>query len=162
MFPHGTKPFNYRQQSDRDATELLALGQIISQQDKKEGNSEGDKSYPGSTRDDEGQDDFLNDLDDLAEDIGFNEEVRSCLGQDSDGSQVDYTSEESEAVGTLNDNEEEAFVEDNTAIENESDKNQALVEISVSTRKPVLTQQIIMELVESQASSIRTPSNVGW
>ncbi len=81
LFPHGIKPFNYRQQSDRDGTELLALGQIIAQQDKKEGNTEGDKSYPGSTRDDEGQDDFLDDLDDLAEDMRFNEEVRSCLGR---------------------------------------------------------------------------------
>ncbi len=75
---------------------------------------------------------------------------------------MDYTSDESQAVETSNDNEEKVFVEDNTIIEGQSDKIEDLVEISVRTRKPVLTQQVIMELVESQASSIRTPSNVGW
>ncbi len=75
---------------------------------------------------------------------------------------MDYTSDESEAVKTSNDNGEKVFVEDNTTIESQSDKIEALVEISVPARKPVLTQQIIMELIKNQTTSTRTRSITSW
>ena len=40
----------------------------------------------------------------------------------------------------------------------QGDKAEATEEIIVGTRKPVLTQQIIMELIENQATSTRTSS----
>jgi hypothetical protein len=116
----------------------------------------------------EGHDDFLDDLDDLAGDMIFNAGVRSPPSQDSNGSQdlnhtaVDYSSDETETVKALGDNEEKLIEEDNATVDEQSDKAEALVEISVGTRRPVLTQQVIMELIENQASSRITPSNAGW
>ena len=60
------------------------------------------------------------------------------------------------------DNTDNLPAKDNAIIDGLEENVEINVEAIVQAKKPVLTQQIIMELVESQASSIRTPSNVGW
>ncbi len=63
-------------------------------------------------------------------------------GEDSDGSiPLDYSSdkEETDSVKASDDNEEKVLVGDNTTVEGQGDKAEALEEISVGTKKPVLT-----------------------
>ena len=183
LFPHGTKPFNYREKIDGDDTELLALGLIISQQDEKEGNSEGDKSHLGSDKDNQSQDDFLNELDDFNGEMTFNAGARSFTDQDDNGSQnedhfsVDYSVEENPDEATTEDNftnQDKVSTEDNTTnqdntstgdnaiIDGLGENAEATEEIIVSIKKPVLTQQIIMDLIENQTTSARNPSITSW
>ncbi len=173
LFPHGTKPFK-RGENDNEEARLLALGEIISQEDKNKDNLEGDKCHTGAKEEDEGHN-FLSELDGFVDELGFNAGVGLFQDQSGNGSHngsqdedhisVSYSSDENENKAFTKDNsnnEDKVFTGDNTPVDVQSDKSDALVEIIARSRKPVLTKQIIMELVENQASSSRTPSNVGW
>ena len=160
LFPHGNKPFNYGRKKDDDEVQLLALGQIISQQDKIKDNSEGDKDTTGAMKDTDGHDALLGNLDD---DWEFN--GRASPGQDSIGSlDLDYSSDKSETgfVKASGDKEEKDSIEDNSTFGEQGDKTEAPEEIIVGAKKPVLTQQVIMDLIENQASLKRTASDAGW
>jgi hypothetical protein len=60
MYPLGIKPFNRFRTKDEEETQLLALGQIIAQQDK----SESDKVTTGAVRNSDDHDALLDNLDD--------------------------------------------------------------------------------------------------
>ncbi len=86
MFPHGNKPFSYGRKNDDDETQLLALGQIISQQDQTTDNPEGDKCHSGVMEDNEEHDALLDGLEEEWGSTG-----RSSPGQGSNGSlNLDY------------------------------------------------------------------------
>jgi hypothetical protein len=51
---------------------------------------------------------------------------------------------------------------DNSSFKGQRDKTEINQEIIIAARKPVLTQQAVMELIENQASSKRTVSGAGW
>jgi hypothetical protein len=153
VFPLGAKPFRYAPKNDDDETQLLALGHTIAQQDK----FVGDDEATGSVKSSDEQDNLLDSLDKLL--CNGRTSPLPPAGEDSDGSTpLDYSGDNEEgSVNASDDNVEKAIEDDNATSEGQDDDIEALVEISASTKKPVLTQQIIMELVESQACSIRTP-----
>ncbi len=155
MFPHGTKPFRYGQNSDNEETQLLALGQTIAQQDK----SEDDNEATGSVKSGEDQDALLDNLDVWV--FTGRTSPLPPAGEDSDGSTpLDYSDDnETGSVKASDDNEGNAGITDNAIIDEHSDNAETTEEIIVGTKKPVLTQQIIMELIENQATSNRTPLN---
>ncbi len=59
MFPLGVQPFIHSQTKDDEETQLLALGQIVAQQDK----FESDKLTTGAGMNRDDQDDLLDNLD---------------------------------------------------------------------------------------------------
>ncbi len=92
MYPLGVKPFNYGRTKDDEETQLLALGQVIAQQDK----SEGDKNPTGTMRNSDDHDALLDNLDDDWEFTSRASPLTSS-GQDSLGSMdLDYSSDKSE------------------------------------------------------------------
>ncbi len=66
------------------------------------------------------------------------------------------------AIKALGDKSEKGFAENNCSDGEQGDKNEASHEIINEAKKPVLTQQGIMDLIEHQASSKRTASSAGW
>ncbi len=75
---------------------------------------------------------------------------------------MDYSAEETRSVKASEDKEEKDSIEDDTTFGAQGDKIKAPEEIIVVTKKPVLTQQGIMDLIENQAGSKRAPSTAGW
>jgi hypothetical protein len=86
-------------------------------------------------------------------------------GRDSPGSmELDYSPEKYEtgSVKSLGDKEEKDSIGDNSPRSEQGDKTTAPQEIIIAAKKPVLTQQAVMDLIEGQASSKRTLSAAGW
>ena len=92
---------------------------------------------------------------------------------------MDYSSdkEDSNSLGSSKDNNDKKSDGDNSPHSEQGDKREAehdnkegaletgsfhLQEIRTLVKKPVLTQQAVMNLVEIQASSKRTASTAGW
>ena len=157
LFPLGSKPFNYGQKNDSDESQLLALGQVIAQQDK----FESDKSTSVAAEIC-GDNDSLPDNPDEDWEFPDGTSPLSLLGgNDSGADDVDYSSEKSEtgSVKALGDKNTEP---DNSFSDEQGDKSIAPQRQIIAEKKPVLTQQVIMDLVASQASSKRTLSAAGW
>ena len=86
-------------------------------------------------------------------------------GQESPGHvDLDYSSDKCEAGpdNALGDEEDKDYKSDNRFLSSQGDKTAAPQEIIIAAKKPVLTQQGIMDLIENQASSKRTVANAGW
>ncbi len=176
MFPLGTRPFRYGRNNDNEETQLLALGQTIAQQDK----SEDDNEATGSVKSGDNGDALLDNLEEWV----FTSRTSPLppADEDSDGSvPLDYSDDnETESVKASDNNEGNAGITDNAIIDGQGDnaiidgqRDNAIIdgqrdnaetneEIIVGTKKPVLAQQIIMELIENQATSNRMPSINGW
>jgi len=160
LFPLGNKPFNYGRKNDSDEVQLLALGQVIAQQDKLE--SDKSTSVPAESC---GDNDALPDNPD--EDWQFPDEASPLSlqgGNDSGAEEVDYSSEESEtgSDNTLDNKEDNDTDADNSFSDEQGDKTIAPQHQIIAVKKPVLTQQAVMDLVASQACSKRTLSAAGW
>jgi hypothetical protein len=78
--------------------------------------------------------------------------------------ELDYSSDKSEtgSVKALGDEKDKDSKTDNSFFGTQDGKTTASQEITIAAKKPVLTQQGIMDLIENQASSKRTVSNAGW
>ena len=112
IYPLGVKPFNRSRAKDDEETQLLALGQIIAQQDK----SESDKSTIGTVRNSDDHDALLDNLDN---DWEFTSRTSPLTptGRDSPGSlDLDYSSDKSEtgSVKALGDEEDKDYKSDNS------------------------------------------------
>ncbi len=111
MYPLGVKPFNRSRTKDDEETQLLALGQIIAQQDK----SESDKIPTGAVSNSEDHDALLDNLDN---DWEFTSRTSPLTptGRDSPGSlDLDYSSDKSEtgSVKALGDEKDKDSKADN-------------------------------------------------
>ncbi len=152
VFPLGTRPFRYSRANDEQETQLLALGQTIAEQDKSEGG--GEVSGSGDE-----QEALLDNFDEL---LFTGRSPLHLTSEGSDGSTpLDYSGDNDEGSTKTSDDNLGKEIEEDTTVGGQSDKDEALVEISARSRKPVLTQQVIMDLVENQASSRTTFSNTG-
>ena len=82
--------------------------------------------------------------------------------EDKQGDKNEASHEIINAVNASGDKSEKGFTENNCLDGEQGDKNEASHEIINEAKKPVLTQQGIMDLIEHQASSKRTASSAGW
>ncbi len=162
LYPLGVKLLNYSRTKDDDDTQFHALGQIIAQQDKSERN----KCTTGDGKNTEEHADLFGNSDsDWG--LGFNNRTTSPLslqgGSESGSMDVDYSSEEKEqeAIKASCDKGEEEFTGDIILNGGQGDKNEPPLEMIIAERKPILTQQGIMDLIEHQASSKRSASSAG-
>ncbi len=106
-------------------------------------------------------------LDNLDDDWVFTSRTSPLppAGEDSSGSiDLDYSSdkEETDSVKSFGDKGEKDSIGDNSSCKEQGDTIMVSQEIMITTKKPVLTQQGIMDLIENQASSKRTVSAAGW
>jgi hypothetical protein len=152
LFPLGTKPFK-RGEKDSERNQLLALGHTIAEQDKSECGGE----VSGSVDEHEAL------LDNFGEFLFTGRSPLPLASEGSDGSTLlDYSGDNDEVSTKTSDDNLGKENEEDTTVGGQSDKDEFLVEISARSRKPVLTQQVIMDLVENQTSSRTIFSNTGW
>ena len=157
LFPHCTTPFRYAPKDDSEGTQFLALGELRSHQGQDEDKSDDQNKNVAEDQDE----DCLVGLDELDEDL--------YLGSPEGGDSVDYTSEgadervvigdeidnlEDKALGGIDTThgKDEDNAGDNKTEQGHGDKDEAPSEISARNKQPIVTQQVIMELVEKQAS----------
>jgi hypothetical protein len=160
VFPLGAKPFRYAPKNNDEETQLLALGHAIAQQDKLEGDNE----VTGGTKSSDDPEALLGTL----EEWNFPDGTSPLSPPASENSEstnpVDYTTDNDETglVKASDDNQENVSAGDNAIIDGLGENAETVEEISVGIKKPVLTQQKIMELIENQTTSTRTPSITSW
>ena len=134
---------------DGEETMLLTLGQFSTQQDK----SESDK-FTTAVMNKEEQDSLL---DNWSEDWTFTSDATQPTprGQESPGHiDLDYSSDKCEAGldNALGDEEDKYTKADNICFDEQKDKTSIPQAIISAPKKPVLTQQGIIDLIESQAT----------